>query len=210
MSSMTTLTLDEFTKVLASKEPVPGGGGASALAGAVAVALGNMVGNLTVGKKKYSEVETEIRQENEKAEVLRKRFLALIDQDAEDFAPLAACYRLPAETQEEKAYKNARMEEALEQACKTPIQIMDACLESLSCIRTYVEKGSVMAVSDGGTAALLCHSALEAASLNIRINASSMKNRDKAEQLLTEMEEKIGRSHQESQEIYRKALEKLS
>ena len=102
---------------LASKAPAPGGGGAAALVGAVGVALGNMVGSLTVGKKKYAAVEADLRALNARAEVLRRRLEALVQADAEAFLPLAAAYGLPKETPEQQAHKAAVLEQALDGAC---------------------------------------------------------------------------------------------
>ena len=99
------MTIQEFLDVLSSKEPVPGGGGASALAGALGNALGQMVANLTIGKKKYALVEDEIKELAERMKGIQGQFTALADQDAKVFAPLAKCYSLPSGTEEEKAYK---------------------------------------------------------------------------------------------------------
>ena len=203
------LSCGEFCRALASKEPVPGGGGASALAGALAAALGNMVGGLTAGKKKYAAYEEEITACNERAAALRERFLSLIQADADSFAPLAAVYRLPSGTEEEKALKEARMQEALKEACVVPEQIMECCRETLSLIEVYEEKGSVMAVSDAAAAALLCGSALTAAALNLRINAKSMKDREQAGQILERMEQRIRDGEEQAQKIYQRALAKL-
>ena len=87
--------VDKFLETLASKAPAPGGGGAAALCGAVGIALGNMVGNLTIGKKKYADVQEDIKALNEKAEELRAEFLALIDADAAAFRPLSRAYGIP-------------------------------------------------------------------------------------------------------------------
>lgn len=209
MNSMTELTLNEFTEALASKASVPGGGGASALVGALAISLGNMVGNLTLGKKKYADAQEEIQRCNRRAEELRKELLSLIDADAEGFAPLAVCYRLPAGTEEERAYKHQQMQAALQAACRVPAQIMDACLESLQWIRIYAEKGSVLALSDAAAGALLCDSALQAAALNIRINAKSMESREQAAEYLDEMNRKIRESRELSSAIYVNALKRL-
>ena len=209
-TNFASLSCKEFCRVLASREPVPGGGGASALAGALAAALGNMVGNLTVGKKKYAAVEAEIIACNERAEKLRERFLQLIEDDAACFAPLAAVYRLPGATAEEKEEKAARLEEALLEACRVPAQIMECCLEALELIAVYEEKGSVMALSDAAAAALLAGSALTAASSNIRINARSMADRHKAEEITACMEERIQKGTARADEIYRRAVARLS
>mgnify|MGYP000736125647 CR=1 FL=1 len=107
------MTIQEFLDVLSSKEPVPGGGGASALAGALGNALGQMVANLTIGKKKYALVEDEIKELAERMKGIQGQFSALADQDAKVFAPLAKCYSLPSGTEEEKAYKAEVMEARL-------------------------------------------------------------------------------------------------
>lgn len=208
-TNFSALSCEDFCRVLASGEPVPGGGGASALAGALGAALGNMVGNLTVGKKKYAANEKEILACNTQAEKLRLRFLRLIQADADSFVPLAAVYRMPSSTPQEKAEKASKMQEALFTACEVPQQIMDACLETLCLIDVYEEKGSVMAVSDAAAAALISKSALSAAALNLRINAKSMEDRDRAGQILDRMEEKIRRGNELADQIYERALKKM-
>lgn len=177
------MTAQDFVEILASKEPVPGGGGASALAGAVGTALSQMVGSLTLGKKKYAAVEDEVRAAMQKATRLQSELLGLIDKDAEGFAPLAAAYRLPKETEEERAHKEQVMEACLRDACEVPMQIMERCAEAIDLAEFFMEKGSVMAVSDAGASAAILRGALHAASLNITINTASMKDREYAETL---------------------------
>lgn len=208
-ANFSSLSCEEFCRALASKAPVPGGGGASALAGALAAALGNMVGCLTVGKKKYAACEEEMQACNERAGQLRERFLALIQADADSFAPLAAVYRLPSATPEEKAVRERQLQAALKEACVVPEQIMECCMETLSLIEVYEAKGSVMAVSDAAAAALLCGSALTAAALNLRINAKSMADREWAEGLLARMEQRIAAGEAQARKIYERALAKL-
>ena len=111
-----TVPCNEFVEVLASKAPVPGGGGASALVGAVGTALGNMVGSLTVGKKKYAEVEEEMWELKKKCDELQKDFLRLIERDAEVFEPHSKAYGMPRATEEEKAEKARVMEIVLKDA----------------------------------------------------------------------------------------------
>ena len=114
---LTKSSCEDFLESLASKAPAPGGGGAAALVGAAGVALGNMVGSLTVGKKKYAAVEADLRALNARAEALRRRLEALVQADAEAFLPLAAAYGLPKETPEQQAHKAAVLEQALDGAC---------------------------------------------------------------------------------------------
>lgn len=172
-----------FLEQLASKAATPGGGGAAALAGAAGVALGNMVGCLTVGKKKYAAVESEILALNEQAQALRLALEDLVQADAEAFAPLAAAYSLPKDTPAQAAHKAAVLEKALDAACAVPLQIMEKCAEGIWLAQQYAEKGSVLAVSDAGCAASLCRAALQSASLNVFVNTKLMADRAHAAQL---------------------------
>ena len=171
-------TCSQFLAELASKAPTPGGGGTAALVGAAGVALGNMVGNLTTGKKKYAAVEEKIQALNAKAETLRKELEALVQEDAEAFAPLAAAYGLPKDTPEQAADKERVMETALTRAALVPIKIMQKCLEGITLAYSYAVDGSTMAISDAGCAAVLCKAALQAASLNVFVNTKLMTNRE--------------------------------
>ena len=178
-----TVPCDEFVTVLASKAPVPGGGGASALVGAVGTALGNMVGSLTVGKKKYAAVEEEMQELKAKADVLQKELLHLVERDAEVFEPLSKAYGMPKETEEERAEKARVMEAALKEACSVPMEIMEKCCEAIELLVEFAAKGSVLAISDAGVGAAFCKAALEGASLNVYINTKSMADREYAEEL---------------------------
>ncbi len=178
-----TVPCNEFVEVLGTKAPVPGGGGASALVGAVGTALGNMVGSLTVGKKKYADVEAEMYELKAKCDVLQKELLALIEKDAEVFEPLAKAYGLPKETEEEKAEKERVMAIVLKDACAVPMEIMEKCCEALELIKVFAAKGSALAISDAGVGAVFCKAAIQGASLNVFINTKSMKDREYAEEL---------------------------
>ena len=174
---------EEFVDVLASKAPVPGGGGASALVGAIGMALGNMVGSLTVGKKKYADVEADIIALKEKATALQADFLRLVEADAEAFEPLAKAYGMPRETEEEKAEKARVMAIVLKDACAVPMEIMEKCCEAIELIVEFGAKGSKLAISDAGVGAAFCKAALKGASLNVYINTKSMADRAYAEEL---------------------------
>ena len=173
----------QFLAELAGKAPVPGGGGAAALVGAAGVALGNMVGCLTTGKKKYAAVEADIQALNARAEALRRELEALVQADAEAFAPLAAAYGLPKDTPAQAAHKAAVLEAALDTACVVPLEIMQKCAEGIVLVEEYAAKGSVLAVSDAGCAAALCKAALQSASLNVFINTKLMTDRPRADAL---------------------------
>ena len=195
-------TCKEFIEVLSSKEPVPGGGGASALVGAIGMALGNMVGSLTVGKKKYADVEEEIKELMAKSEVLIKKLEALVDKDAEAFAPLAAAYSLPKETEEEKAYKAEVMAKALLIAAEAPLEIMVACCEAIDLVEQYAAKGSRLAISDAGVSAICLRSALMGASLNVFINTGSMADKEKAAELENKANSMIEVYGKKAEEIF--------
>ena len=163
-----------FLEELASKAPTPGGGGASAYCGALASALASMVGNLTVGKKKYAEVEDQVVQALGQLDICRGRLLELIDKDAEAFEPLAASYRMPQTTEAEKTAKNEAMQQALGAACQIPLAIMEECASVVDLCVFMAKNGSRLALSDAGAAALFAKAALQGASLNIYINAGTM------------------------------------
>ena len=172
-------TVASFTQELASPAPVPGGGGASALAAAIGISLGDMVGELTVGKKRYADVEEDIRRLMERSQALRIRFLELVDADAEVFAPLAKAYGIP----KDDPNRAQVMEEALRTACSVPMDIMRACAQALDIIEEFAAKGSKLAMSDAGCGAILCKAAMQAASLNVFINTKSMKDKECASAL---------------------------
>lgn len=176
-------TIEEFAGALSSKAAVPGGGGASALAGALGNALGQMVANLTVGKKRYADVEEEIWSLLREMEEIQKRFLFLADEDARVFAPLAAAYGLPAGTEEERAHKEAVMEENLLAASRVPMEIMEEAGNMIGILETLAEKGSRMAISDVGVGVQFLRTALTGAVMNVYINTRSMKDQVTAEEL---------------------------
>ena len=173
----------DFLEQLSSSAPIPGGGGASAAVGAFASALGLMVTNLTVGKKKYADVEEEILEIREKLEQKKQDLVRMVDEDAEAFEPLAKAYRMPKETEEEQAEKEKVMEAALKNAAEAPLCIMETIVDTMEMIRVLGENGSRLAVSDAGVAILFAQAALEGASLNIFINTKMMKDQEGAERL---------------------------
>ena len=198
--------VDKFLEALASSAPTPGGGGAAALCGALGIALGNMVGNLTLGKKKYADVQEDIAELNAKAEALRAGFVALVDADAEAFAPLSRAYSIP----KDDPARDEIMEPALLKAAEAPLEIMRKCAEALELISGYAAKGSALAISDAGCAAALCGAAMEAAALNVKINTKSMKNRAVADNINAETNELLQKYFVLSQEIYNDVSGRLS
>ena len=183
-NTMTEKSLGAFAADLASKAPVPGGGGAAALAGALAAALGSMVCELTLGKKKYAQYEEELRTVAGRAASLRTELLALIDDDAAAFEPLSRAYAIPKDAPERAAV----MEEALKTACRPPMEMARRCAEAVELMSELSEKGSAIAVSDVGVGAQLARAALLSAGLNVRINAKTMADRDCANALIAELD----------------------
>ena len=206
---LTTQTCTGFLDVLASKAPVPGGGGASALVGAVGIALGNMVGSLTVGKKKYADVEADIIALDRKAEALRSRLVDLVAADAEVFEPLSKAYGLPKETEEQKAYKAQVMAKALDAACSVPMDIMRAVCEAIELHQDYARMGSAIAISDVGVGVVFCKAALQGASLNVFINTKSMTDREKAQRLEQEADAMLDKYCALADEIYAQVVGRL-
>ena len=176
---MTMVECRKFVEVLASNEPAPGGGGAAALVGAIGTALGNMVGSLTVGKKKYADVEEEIIALKAKCDALQKDLLDQVEADEINFVPLAKAYGIP----KDDPNRDTIMEEATMVACSTPVKIMELCAEAMEAIKIFAEKGSRLAVSDAGCGAVCVKAAMQAASLNVFINTKTLKNREVAEEM---------------------------
>lgn len=173
----------DFIADLSSAKPVPGGGGACAAVGAFAAALGMMVANLTVGKKRYADAEEEVREILGRLEGLCQELTVLTDKDAECFEPLSRAYGLPKETKEEQARKEQVLEQALYEASIVPLELMETILKTMGCLEILGEKGSRLAVSDVGVGILFAQAALEGASLNVYINTKLMKNRERAREL---------------------------
>lgn len=173
------MELEQWINALGSREPTPGGGGASAALGAVAAALCEMVGNLTSGKARYREVQPDMDRIVPQAKALEQSFLSRAEADAEAFLPLSRLYALPkdAEGREEK------LETALKNAALVPLRILEECEKVAGLCAELAEKGSRLAVSDAGVAAAACEAAAMGAALNVYVNTRLMKNKETAESL---------------------------
>ena len=179
---MRDLTLNEFSEKLFSKEPVPGGGGASALVGALAVSLGAMAANLTLGKEKYAEYTDELNANLKKAEKLRLRLLELIEEDAVGFGEINKAYKVKPRDEE-------LIEKALVSAATPPLKMMEAIKEVIDILIIFSDKTSVLVVSDVGVGAKFAEAALKSAYLNVVVNVKLMKD----EKTATEIGEKAER-----------------
>ena len=176
-----------FLDELASNSPTPGGGSVAALAGALGAALISMVGNLTVGKKKYEDVEEDIKKIIGSSEKLRYELSQLIEEDVKVFNNFMATYKMPRETEDEKKMRTEKIQEALIEAARVPLRVAYKCMEILSLSKEVAEKGSINTVSDAGVAALMAEAALESAILNVKINLKMIKD----EKVRTELSSSI-------------------
>lgn len=174
MSNIPQWSCEKFLDETFSKAPVPGGGGVAALIGSIGVALAGMVGNLTTGKKKYAEYQADIERILTDARALQDELLSLIDKDAENFYPLSQCYGLPAETDEEKAIKEEKMQAALKVAITAPIEIVKLSYKAIKLHEELMTKGSKLAVSDVGCGVVCLKAALQSGWLNVMINLKSI------------------------------------
>ena len=169
----------EFAADLAAKEPVPGGGGAAALSGALAAALCSMVGNFTTGKKTYAAVEDDIQRMLAKAEDLRLRLIELVEEDAKYFEPLSRAYRIP----KDDPQREAVLEACLKEAAAAPFEIFILSCGCIDLLDAFSRKGSKMVLSDAACGAAFARAALEGAAVNVKVNTKWMKNRPHADAL---------------------------
>lgn len=183
--SMNDMSVREFGAILAAKTSVPGGGGASALVGAMGVALGSMVGNFTLGKKKYADVEPEIIRLMDEAEKLRADLLGCIDEDAAAFEPLSKAYGIP----KDEPGRDETLEKCLRDAAAAPMKILELSCRCVELHREFAEKGSSMMVSDAGTGVAFCKAALLGAAINVKVNTKLMKDRAHAEAMNAHVDE---------------------
>ncbi len=196
-----------YLNELASKAPVPGGGGASAVCGALGAALGEMVANLTVGKKKYAQWEEETRRCLQELDAARARFEALSEEDGNVFYPLSQVYGMKADTEEEKKEKEARMETCLRDAAGVPLKIMEECVNAMDSMEFLAGNGSRLAVSDAGVGIQFLKSALLGAVMNVYINTKLMKDREYAGELNRKAEELAEKGTEKADRIYQIVLE---
>ncbi len=169
-------TCIEFTKLLSSKSAVPGGGGTAALVGAFGTALGGMVCNLTIGKKKYARYEDELKEILSKILEIQESFLNMVDEDAENFLPLSKAYGMPSGTKKEKEEKNKVLQENLKIACETPINIMRTSFEAIKLHENLLDKASTLVVSDIGVGVQCLKSALISGHMNVVVNINMIND----------------------------------
>jgi len=167
-----------FLDDLASSKPAPGGGSAAALCGALGAALVSMVCNLTVGKKKYADVEGEIKGILEKSEELRHRFVQLIEDDIAAYTAVSEAFKMPRDTEEQKAAREEAIQKALKAAVVPPMRMVEASVETLKLCMPVAEKGNVNAVSDAGVAAVAAEACMRSAAMNVLINLGQITDQE--------------------------------
>lgn len=200
----------KFVDETFSKAPVPGGGGVASLVGALGVALGGMVCNLTTGKKKYAQYEEDIQRIMKEAEGLKQTMMGMIDQDAENFLPLSKAYGLPTSTDEEKAHKEEVMQAALKVAIQVPIDIVKISFQAIRLHQELADKGSKLAISDVGCGVLCLKSAMMSGWLNVVINLSSIHDEAYVSQVKDELLPMLDEGQKICDEVYEKVLNILN
>lgn len=168
--------ITDFVATTASNEPVPGGGSIAALAGALSAALAEMVANLTIGKKKYVEVEAEMIEIAAVLETKREKLIELIDKDASSFDDVMQAFKLPKETDEEKAVRTNAIQEGTKYAASVPLETAKVAFSIMEYSKSVVEKGNKNAVTDGAVSAMMARTAVLSALMNVKINLGSIKD----------------------------------
>ncbi len=210
MNMLTDQTLTTFLDELASNSPAPGGGSVAALSGALGAALTSMVCNLTIGKKKYAEVEKEMNAVLEKAEDLRGQFTTLIDNDTEAFNKVMEAYGLPKDTEQQKALRAVAIQGTMKEAALVPLEVMKHVIDALALAGIVAEKGNASSLSDAGVSALMLNAACEAAALNVRINLASITDKNFVGWKEEEVTSILKTSKAKSEEILNNVKKKIS
>ena len=203
------LTINDFIDRLGSKDAVPGGGGAAALTASLGISLCKMAANLTVGKKKFADVEEEMYAIIAECDALAAEFVSLIQKDADGFLPLSKAYGLPTDTEEQKKFKEETLERELVNAAAVPFTIMEKCARAIELSAAVAEKGSRLVVSDAACAINTCMSALKCASLNVYINTKYMKDTEKAAAMNEKADRLIAESNEKAERVFGEVLNSL-
>ncbi len=199
------LKVNEFVAEVASSNPAPGGGSVSALAGSLAAGLVNMVVNLTVGKEKYQEHESELKELKAEAEKLQAKLLHYVDEDTKSFNDVMEAFKMPKDTDEQKAARSKAIQDGMKKAAELPLEVAKCCLEALKFSETVVEKGNSNCLSDGGVGCLMAVAGLKGAIFNVQINLGSIKD----EEYKQSIEAKIKELEEEAEKISQRVIEKV-
>ena len=198
-----------FLDELASAAPAPGGGSVAALGGALGAALVSMVCNLTVGRKKYADVEPEVKKLLAQAEALRADLTRLLDEDVAAYTRVSEAMKMPRDTEEQKAARQETLQAALKQATDVPMRIADACAQVIELCGPAADMGNVNAVSDAGVAALVAEAALRSAALNVMINLGWIEDHDFAAEQLAKLSDLLAGKSDTKEAVYQLVVSKL-
>jgi len=198
-----------FLDELASNSSTPGGGSVAALAGALGAALISMVGNLTIGKRKYEEVEEDFKRIISSSEKLRHELSQLIEEDVKVFNNFMATYKMPKETEDEKKIRAEKIQESLIKAAEVPLKTAYKCLDIMILSKEAAEKGNVNVVSDAGVAVLMAEAALESAILNVKINLGMIKDEKIKEELSSSIKELLLKEKGQKEKVLEIVKEKI-
>jgi formiminotetrahydrofolate cyclodeaminase len=202
--------IEEFLDALASQAATPGGGGAAAIIGAMGAALVSMVCNLTIGKKKYAEVEADMKDVLVKAEALRQRLTGMIEDDAKAFDAVMGAYGMPKETDADKAARDQAIQEALKLATDVPLACARAAREVIDLAEAASDKGNLNVISDAGVGVLAAYAALRSAALNVWTNARMITDRTFAEAKLKELNHLLAGAEDATEKAYGTVKGKVS
>lgn len=207
---LTELSCRDFAAELAAKKPVPGGGGAAALAGALGAALNSMVVNYSVGKKKLLQFEEQHMDILKRAEDLRIKLLDLVEKDAESFEPLSKAYIMPKETEQEQKVKEETLQKCLKAACEAPLETLKLSHEGILLHEELIEICSKTIVSDVGVGIQCLKSAINSAYLNVLINLNSITDEEYVETNLESSKKLLKEGNDKADRVYERVIEILS
>ena len=210
MTKFKDTAIESFLDALASSKATPGGGSAAAIIGAMGAALVSMVCNLTIGKKKYADVEGEMKEVLHKAEALRHKLTGMIEDDVKAFDQVMAAYGMAKETDAEKAARDKAIQAALKQATEVPLRCCHAAREVIELAAIASEKGNLNVISDAGVGVLAAYAALRSAALNVFTNARMITDKTFAEAKLKELNELLAGAEEATEKAYNVVQGKLS
>jgi methenyltetrahydrofolate cyclohydrolase len=202
--------IEEFLDALASQAATPGGGGAAAIIGAMGAALVSMVCNLTIGKKKYAEVEAQMKDVLAKTEALRLRLTDMIEDDAKAFDAVMGAYGMAKETDQQKVARDKAIQAALKQATDVPMRCCHAAREVIDLAAIAADKGNLNVISDAGVGVLAAYAALRSAALNVFTNARMINDKTFAEAKLKELNQLLAGAEAATEKAYGTVRGKLS
>jgi len=210
MTSFKNTAIEPFLDALASSKATPGGGSAAAIIGAMGAALVSMVCNLTIGKKKYADVEGEMKEVLHKAEALRHKLTGMIEDDVKAFDQVMAAYGMAKETDAEKATRDKAIQAALKQATEVPLRCCHAARDVIDLAAIASEKGNLNVISDAGVGVLAAYAALRSAALNVFTNAKIITDKAFAEAKVKELEKLLAGAEAATEKAYEVVKGKLS